>query len=55
MKATTILAIKKDGSTVIAGDGQVTFGNSTIIKATAKKIRALNDGKVLAGFAGSKL
>lgn len=53
MKATTILAIKKDGQTVIAGDGQVTFGNNTIIKATAKKIRSLADGKVLAGFAGS--
>ncbi|EDP74071.1 ATP-dependent protease subunit HslV, partial [Hydrogenivirga sp. 128-5-R1-1] len=38
--------------TVIAGDGQVTLGNS-VMKATAKKIRKLNDGKVIVGFAGS--
>lgn len=51
-KSTTILVVRKDGKTVIAGDGQVTLGN-TVMKATAKKIRRLNDGKVLVGFAGS--
>jgi len=49
---TTIIAVKKDGKTVIAGDGQVTFGN-TVMKASAKKVRRLGDGKVVAGFAGS--
>ncbi|RMA96192.1 ATP-dependent protease subunit HslV [Hydrogenothermus marinus] len=51
-KSTTILVVRKDGKTVIAGDGQVTLGN-TVMKATAKKIRRLNEGKVLVGFAGS--
>jgi ATP-dependent HslUV protease subunit HslV len=49
---TTIVVVKKDNQTVIAGDGQVTFGN-TVMKASAKKVRKLGDGKVLAGFAGS--
>ena len=49
---TTIIVVKKDNQTVIAGDGQVTFGN-TVMKASAKKVRKLGDGKVLAGFAGS--
>ncbi len=51
-KSTTILAVRRNGKTVIAGDGQVTLGNS-VMKATAKKIRKLNDGKVIVGFAGS--
>lgn len=51
--ATTIVAVKKDGRVAIAGDGQVTFGQSTIMKATARKVRRLYQGKVLAGFAGS--
>ena len=51
--ATTIVAVKHKGITAIAGDGQVTFGQSTIMKATAKKVRRLYHGKVLAGFAGS--
>ena len=51
--ATTIVAVKKNGKVAIAGDGQVTFGQSTIMKATARKIRKLHHGKVLAGFAGS--
>ena len=51
--ATTILAVKKDGKTAIAGDGQVTMGNSVIMKNTARKIRTLYNGKVIAGFAGS--
>ena len=49
---TTILVVKRDGKTVMAGDGQVTLGE-TIVKATAKKVRKLGNGKVIAGFAGS--
>ncbi|MFO7880992.1 MAG: ATP-dependent protease subunit HslV [Kosmotogaceae bacterium] len=49
---TTIIVVKKDNQTVIAGDGQVTFGN-TVMKTSAKKVKKLGDGKVLAGFAGS--
>lgn len=50
--ATTILAYKGKNKSVIGGDGQVSFGN-TILKGNAVKIRKLNNGKVLAGFAGS--
>ena len=49
---TTILCIRKDNSVVMAGDGQVTMGN-TVMKSTATKIRTTYDGRVLAGFAGS--
>ena len=49
---TTILAVRKGASTVIAGDGQVSMG-PTIIKGNAKKVRRLAGGKVLAGFAGA--
>jgi ATP-dependent HslUV protease subunit HslV len=49
---TTILAVRKDGKTVIAGDGQVSMGQ-TVVKGTAKKVRRLANGRVLAGFAGS--
>jgi len=49
---TTILTVRKGGKVVIAGDGQVTFGQ-TIIKGTARKVRPVGDGKVIAGFAGS--
>jgi ATP-dependent HslUV protease subunit HslV len=49
---TTILAVRKGGSTVIAGDGQVSMG-ATIVKGNAKKVRQLAGGKVLAGFAGA--
>ncbi len=52
-QATTILAVKKGEKVAIAGDGQVTFGNNTIIKNTAKKVRRLYDGKVIVGFAGA--
>lgn len=52
-RATTIVAIKKDNQVAIAGDGQVTFGENSIIKSTAKKIRKIYNGKVLIGFAGS--
>ena len=49
---TTILAVRKDGTIVIAGDGQVTFGNQ-VLKSNARKVRRLSDGKVIAGFAGA--
>jgi ATP-dependent HslUV protease subunit HslV len=52
MHATTIVGVKKDGKVAIAGDGQVTL-DKTVMKNTAKKIRRLYQGKVLAGFAGS--
>jgi ATP-dependent HslUV protease subunit HslV len=51
--ATTIFAIHRNGIGAIAGDGQVTFGNSMIMKQNAKKVRRLYRGKVIAGFAGS--
>ncbi len=50
--ATTILCVRRKGSVAIAGDGQVSFGN-TIMKRGARKIRTMLDGKILAGFAGS--
>ncbi|MFH1809026.1 MAG: ATP-dependent protease subunit HslV [Pseudomonadota bacterium] len=50
--ATTILAVRRDGMVAMAGDGQVTFG-STVVKASARKVRTLHDDNVLAGFAGS--
>ncbi|MBQ9365498.1 MAG: ATP-dependent protease subunit HslV [Schwartzia sp.] len=51
--ATTIVAIRHKGKTAIAGDGQVTFGEHTIMKANARKVRRLYHDSVLAGFAGS--
>ena len=51
--ATTIVAVRHKGKTAIAGDGQVTFGQNTIMKANARKVRRLYHGKVLSGFAGS--
>lgn len=51
--ATTIFAILKDGMGAMAGDGQVTLGNSMIMKQGAKKVRRLYQGQVVAGFAGS--
>lgn len=53
MNATTIIAVKKSDSTVIAGDGQVTAGQSIIMKGNAVKVRRLYNGKVITGFAGS--
>lgn len=52
-EATTIVAVRKGGQTAIAGDGQVTFGQNTIMKQNAKKVRRLYEGQVIAGFAGS--
>lgn len=49
---TTILLVRRDDQVAVAGDGQVSLGD-TIIKAKAKKIRRLHDGSVIAGFAGS--
>ncbi len=51
--ATTIVAVKKEGKIAVAGDGQVTFAQNTIIKKGARKIRRLFKNKVVAGFAGS--
>lgn len=50
--STTIVCVRREGKVAIGGDGQVSFGN-TVIKRTACKIRTMQDGKVLAGFAGS--
>ncbi len=52
LHGTTILSVRKNGKVVVAGDGQVTFGN-TVMKATARKVRRLADGAVIAGFAGA--
>jgi ATP-dependent HslUV protease subunit HslV len=52
MHGTTILSIRKNGKTVIAGDGQVTAG-ATVMKHNAKKVRKLYNDKILAGFAGA--
>ncbi|MFC5558047.1 ATP-dependent protease subunit HslV [Ureibacillus thermophilus] len=53
MHATTIFAIHHKGRCAMAGDGQVTLGNSVVMKHTARKVRKLFNGQVLAGFAGS--
>lgn len=53
LKGTTIVAVKKEGKAAIAGDGQVTLGQNTIMKHTAKKVRKIYQGRVLVGFAGS--
>ncbi|MBR2970602.1 MAG: ATP-dependent protease subunit HslV [Clostridia bacterium] len=53
LKGTTIIGIKKNGKTVIAGDGQVTMGQQVVMKGNAKKVRRLYGGKVVVGFAGS--
>lgn len=49
---TTIIGVKKGGRTVIAGDGQVSMGN-TVMKPNARKVRRIGDGSVIAGFAGA--
>ncbi len=51
-RGTTILSVRKKGTVVIAGDGQVSLGD-TVIKANARKVRTLGDGSVIAGFAGA--
>ena len=52
IRSTTVIAVKKDGKVAMAGDGQVTAGN-TIMKGNARKVRKIFGGKVLTGFAGS--
>ena len=52
IRSTTILCVRRDDKVVMAGDGQVTLG-SEVLKASAKKLRRLYGGKILAGFAGS--
>ncbi|OYV67224.1 MAG: HslU--HslV peptidase proteolytic subunit [Gemmatimonadetes bacterium 21-71-4] len=52
IRATTILAVRRDGKVAIGGDGQVTVGD-TVMKAKAQKVRAMQGGKLLTGFAGS--
>jgi len=52
VRATTILVVRRNGRVAIGGDGQVTVGE-TVMKARAQKVRALKNGKVLAGFAGA--
>ena len=54
LHATTIYAVRHNGkAAAMAGDGQVTLGQQVIMKQTARKVRRLYEGKVLAGFAGS--
>lgn len=53
IKATTICAVKRNGITAIAGDGQVTMGQSIVMKGNAKKVKRIYDDKVVVGFAGS--
>lgn len=52
MRGTTICCVRKDGATAIAGDGQVTLGD-TVVKHGARKVRTIRDGAILSGFAGS--
>ncbi|HSW35911.1 MAG TPA: ATP-dependent protease subunit HslV [Candidatus Limnocylindrales bacterium] len=52
-QGTTIIAVKSGSRVAVAGDGQVTFGNSTIVKHSARKVRRLYEGQVIAGFAGA--
>ncbi|MGN0765250.1 MAG: ATP-dependent protease subunit HslV [Christensenellales bacterium] len=53
MRGTTICAVRKDGVIAIAGDGQITMGESVILKGSAKKVKRLYNDKVVMGFAGS--
>lgn len=52
IRSTTILCVRREGKVVMAGDGQVTFGQE-VLKASARKLRRLYNNKVIAGFAGS--
>ena len=53
LRGTTICAVRRDGRIAIAGDGQVTMGESTIFKSTARKVRKIYNDQVTIGFAGS--
>lgn len=52
IRSTTVLVVRKDGKVAMAGDGQVTMGN-TVMKSNARKVRSIYGGKVLCGFAGA--
>jgi ATP-dependent HslUV protease subunit HslV len=52
IRSTTVVAVRKDGKVAMAGDGQVTMGD-TVVKTQARKVRPLKDGQILAGFAGA--
>jgi len=52
IRSTTVIAVKRNGKVAMAGDGQVTMGN-TVMKGNARKVRRIFDGKVLTGFAGA--
>jgi ATP-dependent HslUV protease subunit HslV len=52
IRSTTVLAVRRNGQVAMAGDGQVTMGE-TVMKNNARKVRRINDGKVLCGFAGA--
>ena len=52
IRSTTVLSVRREGKVVVAGDGQVSLGN-TVMKSNARKVRRMHDGKVIAGFAGS--
>lgn len=52
-KGTTIIGVRRGGECALGGDGQVTFGNQTIMKEHARKVRKIYNNQVLAGFAGS--
>ena len=53
LRGTTIIGVKKDGRTIIAGDGQATLGEHVIMKSNSKKVRRIYNDKVVLGFAGS--
>lgn len=52
IRSTTVIAVRRNGKVAMAGDGQVTAGN-TVVKGNARKVRKIYNGKVLTGFAGS--
>ena len=53
LRGTTIVAVRRDGRCAVAGDGQVTLGESTVLKHSARKVRRIYKDKVVVGFAGS--
>ena len=54
VRSTTIIAVRRDGKTAMAGDGQVSI-DDTIVKGSAQKVRTMRDGEVIAGYAGAAL
>ncbi|MEG2004715.1 MAG: HslU--HslV peptidase proteolytic subunit, partial [Bilophila sp.] len=53
LRGTTILAVRHNGKMVLVGDGQVTMGQTLVMKHTAKKVRRMYKGQIVAGFAGA--